>query len=151
MRYMKTDRSLLTYILLTIVTCGIYALVFMFVMISDINEMLAQDGKHTPNIFMVWLLSLVTCGIYSFGWYYKLGERLGDNCRVRGIHTSTNGANVLLWMILGSLFFGIGVFIGMYLIIDATNRLAVYHNLAVAQYAQQQQFANPMGQGGYYR
>lgn len=131
MRTFKTDRSLLVYILLTIVTCGIYSLVFWYSMISDINEMLYQDGKHTHNILMLWLLSLVTCGIYPFIWYYSVGERLGEAVRLRGIPDTISGSSLLLWMLVGSFLFGIGPFVAFYQIIKATNKLAIHHNNTV--------------------
>ena len=128
MRKIKADRSLLLYILFGFLTCGIYSLVFMYCMISDINEMLHGDGKHTHNIFFVWLLSILTCGIYTFIWYYQLGDRLGDGLRVRQIHSDVSGSSVLLWQIVGIFLCAVGSFIALYQIINATNQLAMHHN-----------------------
>ena len=131
MKLFKTDRSLVLYIILTMLTCGIYGIVFMYCMIDDINEMLRGDGKHTHNIFMVMLLSLITLGIYSFIWYYDIGERLGEATRVRNIPDTVSGTSVLLWILLGSFLCGVGPYVALYQIINATNKLAVYNNAMV--------------------
>ena len=131
MKTFKTDRSLLLYIVLSFLTLGIYALVFEYYMIKDINEMLQGDGKHTRNIFMIILLSIVTCGIYAFVWYYNVGERLGEATRVRNIPDTISGTSVLLWMLVGSFLCTIGSFVAFYQIINATNKLAVHHNAMV--------------------
>ena len=47
MRKIKTDRSLLMYILLTIVTCGIYSYWFIYTIAQDLNEICKEDGEKT--------------------------------------------------------------------------------------------------------
>ena len=56
MRRVKTDRSLLIYILLTIVTFGIYGLIFIHELAKDVNEMCREDGKTTQGLLMLILL-----------------------------------------------------------------------------------------------
>lgn len=45
MRRIQTDRGLLKYILLTIVTCGIYSYYFIYKLAEDVNEMCKEDGQ----------------------------------------------------------------------------------------------------------
>ena len=70
----KTDYSLLMYILLSIVTCGIYGLYFTYKMAQDTNQICAGDGDKTAGLGAYILLSLVTCGIYSFWLSIKMQQ-----------------------------------------------------------------------------
>ena len=127
---LRTDRSLLVYILLTIVTCGIYSWVFIYQLIQDVNIACDGDGEETMNFWLFFLLSLVTCGIYAYVWYYQLGNRLQNNCARYGQPTTEGGTAVLLWMLLGVLLCGIGVFIGWNIIINNTNTVCRGYNRA---------------------
>ena len=127
---LRTDRSLLVYILLTIVTCGIYNWVFIYQLIQDVNIACDGDGEETMNFWLFFLLSLVTCGIFAYVWYYQLGNRLQNNCARYGQPTNEGGTAVLLWMLLGVLLCGIGVFIGWNIIINNTNTVCRGYNRA---------------------
>ena len=122
------NRSLLTYILLTIVTCGIYGFYFIYMLAADVNTMCEGDGAHTGGLLQFILLSYVTCGIYTFFWYYKLGNRLQENAGRYGLNFSENGTTILMWLILGSILCGIGTFIAVYILINNTNHLARAYN-----------------------
>ncbi|MBQ9162209.1 MAG: DUF4234 domain-containing protein [Clostridia bacterium] len=91
-------RSIVTAVLLSLVTCGIYAIYWF---ISLTNEMNKASGKpNDTNGGMAFLLSLVTCGIYEYFWAYKLGEK-------RDIVAKENGSSNIIYLLL--LFFGLGI------------------------------------------
>lgn len=125
---LKTDRSLLVYILLTIVTCGIYAWYFIYKLAKDVNTCCDGDGENTSGLLMFLLLSIVTCGIYSYIWFYKLGNRLHKNAPRYGMMFTENGTSVLMWQLFGVLLCGIGPFIAMNIIIKNTNMLCAAYN-----------------------
>ena len=124
----KEDRSLVMYILLSIVTCGIYSYYFLYSIAQDANVVCADDGKKTSGLAAFILLSIVTCGIYAWIWYYNLGNRLSENAPKYGLNFSENGTTVLMWMIFGSFLCGIGPFIAMHILITNMNALAHAYN-----------------------
>lgn len=124
----KEDRSLLMYILLTIVTCGIYSYYFLYSIAQDANVICAEDGKKTDGLVMFIVLSFVTCGIYAWIWYYNLGNRLAENAPRYGLTFTENGTTILMWQIFGALLCGIGPFIAMNILINNMNRLAHAYN-----------------------
>ena len=124
----KEDRSLVMYILLSIVTCGIYSYYFLYSIAQDANVVCADDGKKTSGRAAFILLSIVTCGIYAWIWYYNLGNRLSENAPKYGLNFSENGTTVLMWMIFGSFLCGIGPFIAMNILITNMNALAHAYN-----------------------
>lgn len=124
----NTNRSLVTYILLTLVTCGIYSYYFLYCMARDMNIMCDGDGEQTAGLVMFILLSLVTCGIYAWIWYYKMGNRLASNAPRYGLNFQENGTTVLMWLLLGSFLCGIGPFVAMHILIKNMNTLAAAYN-----------------------
>lgn len=125
---LKTDRSLLSYILLSIVTCGIYSYYFIYKLAQDVNICCDGDGETTSGLAAFILLSIVTCGIYSWIWLYKLGNRLSQNAPRYGLSFPENGTTVLMWQIFGVVLCGIGPFIAMNIIIKNTNKLCAAYN-----------------------
>ncbi len=130
MRKIRTDRNIVVYVLLTIITCGIYGLWFIYEWAQDVNEICRNDGDETPGLLKLILLSLITCGLYSYYWYYKLGNRLQANGPTYGVTISENGTTVLLWLIFGILICGLGQYYGLYLLMKNTNTLATAYNQA---------------------
>lgn len=123
-----SNRGLVKYILLSIVTCGIYGWYFIYKMAEDVNTMCAGDNENTAGLVKFILLSYITCGIYGYIWYYKLGNRLAENAPRYGLSFQENGTTVLLWLFLGALLCGIGPFVAMHILIKNTNAMAEAYN-----------------------
>ena len=124
----KTDRSLLMYILLNIVTCGIYGYYFVYKLAEDMNVMCKEDGEKTGGLITYIVLSFITCSIYQVYWLYKIANRLNNNAPKYGLQFKENGMTVILWYLVGILLCGIGPFVAMYFIIKNTNALAAAYN-----------------------
>lgn len=134
---MIKQRSLLTYILLSIVTCGIYSIYFWYKFAEDTNITCQGDGEETTNYIVCWLLGMVTCGIYPLYWYYKLGNRLQRNAPRYGLAFQESGTTILLWYILGS-FIIVGPFIAFYFLMKNLNAIGERYNSLSMQYQQPQ-------------
>lgn len=119
----KTNRSLVLLLILSIITFGIYPLFFWHSYVKDLNIVCAGDGKNTRGIIVAILLSAITFGIYSLVWIYGMQNRLRDNAARYNAGPLASGANVLCWQIFGSLLFGLGPFIALYKQIDSLNRI----------------------------
>lgn len=132
---LRTDRDLVTYILLTLVTCGIYGYWYVYQMAQDANTICYEDGEETPGLLVYILLSIVTCGIYSYYWMYKLANRLQNNGPRYGVPIQEGGSDVLLWLVLGTITCGICAFIGVNIIIKNLNALSDAYNRANGFYA----------------
>ena len=128
MRRIQTDRNIIMYILLSIVTCGIYGYYFIYMLAQDVNEMCKGDGQKTGGLVAFILLSYVTCGLYAYYWYYQLANRLQLNAPRYGIVVMESGTTILLWCLIGLLVCGIGPFVAMHFIIKNTNAMAVAYN-----------------------
>ena len=127
---LKTDRSLLVYIILSIITCGIYGYYFVYKMARDVNIACEGDGESTAGLLQFIVLSFVTCGIYAWIWYYKLGNRLAENAPRYGMNFQENGTTVLMWQLFGAILCGIGPFIAMNILIKNSNKICNAYNQA---------------------
>lgn len=124
----KQDRSLIIYIILNVITCGIYGFYFIYSVARDVNRICYGDSRKTTGLIGFILLNIITCGLYSFYWYYALGNRLADAAPRYSMYFREDGTTVLLWMVLGSLLCGIGFFVGLYFIMKNLNALSAAYN-----------------------
>ena len=108
-------RELVTAIILSIVTCGIYG-IYWFITISEDVNTLTDD--HTTSGGMAFVLTLITCGIYGYYWVYKLGQRIYTFQKARGEEATDNS---ILYVVLQ--FFGLGI-VAYALIQDTLNKYA---------------------------
>ena len=128
-RPMRTDRSLLTYILLSVFTCGIYNIVFYSDLADDVNFFTTPRGCNKLMHFclMYFLVAPFTCGIYQFIWFHNLSTRVGDEARARGINTNLGAGTFWLWYVLG-LFILVGPCIYVYQLCDTMNKICDDYN-----------------------
>lgn len=134
---MIRERNFATYLLLSIITCGIYSIFFWYSYIEDLNIICNGDGEETPNYIVAFFLSLVTFGIYGFYYFYKFANRMQFNAPRYQVTLQENGTTILLFRIVGALVCGLGVFYADYLLIRNMNELAARYN---ANFSSTQQF-----------
>lgn len=113
-----TARNIVTCIILSIVTCGIYGIIWMIDLVDDLNT--ASQSTGEPSGGTVFLLSLITCGIYSFVWMYKAGEKVDRIKQLSGQPAGSSTGIVYLVLCL----FGLGL-VSYCLIQSELNKVAV--------------------------
>lgn len=130
---MIKQRSLAVLILLSLVTCGIYAIVFFYQYTEDVNKICHGDGKSSMSYILVCLLSVITCGIYWFYWLYQQANRLYCAAPRYRMNFQEDGGTVLLWYLLGS-FIIVGPFIALHILIKNMNAIAPVYNAGRTSY-----------------
>ena len=127
---LKTNRDLLKVILLTIITAGIYGIVFYAFVGEDINTIASRyDGKKTMHYCLVlFLLTPITAGIAALVWYHKMSNRVGSELNRRGINYTFNASTYWIWAVLGSLII-VGPFIYIAKMCAAMNELCRNYNV----------------------
>ena len=91
-------RNIAVCIILSIVTCGIYNLYWVYKINEELKQMSGTDGTDGG---MVILLDIVTCGIYAWYWMYKMGEKVDI------IKGDPNGNSNVLYLVLSICGLGI--------------------------------------------
>ncbi len=92
------ERNIAVCVILTIVTCGIYGIVW-FVLMTD--DMRYASGDQTLSGGMAFVLTLVTCGIYGIYWAYKMGKASAMAKANRGMPAEDNSVLYLILQLLG--------------------------------------------------
>ena len=127
---LKTNRSLLKYILLSFITFGIYGLVVMSSVSTDINIIAGRyDGKKTMHFCLVcFIFSWLTFGIVPLVWYHNISSRIGNELNRRGIAYSFGAGSFWGWCVLGT-FIIVGPFIYLHKMLKAMNLLSENYNI----------------------
>ena len=95
---MLKEKNIATCVILTIVTCGIYGIVW-FISMTDDVAYASQDRSMSGGT--AFLYTILTCGIYSIYWSYKMGQLAYKAKNSRGMIGSDNSTLYLVLSILG--------------------------------------------------
>lgn len=127
---LKTNRSLLKFILLSLVTFGIYGIVVMSGVSTDINTIASRyDGKKTMHYCLIlFVFSFLTLGIAPIVWSHKISNRIGGELSRRGLNYSFSAGTFWLWDVLGMLIL-VGPFVYLHKLLKAMNILAADYNV----------------------
>ncbi len=127
---LKTNKSLLKYVLLSLITFGIYGIVVMSSVSNDINVVASRyDGKKTMHYcLLLFLVGPVTFGIAYFVWYHRISNRIGGELARRGLPYSFGASDYWLWNILGA-FIIVGPFVYYYKMFKAVNMINANYNI----------------------
>lgn len=108
-------REIVTSVILSFITCGIYSIIWSIFINDDVN---AASGEQGTSGVMVVLLTIVTCGIYGIYWAYTMGKRMQIAGEKHGASISDNS---ILYLVLQ--LFGLGI-VNYCLIQNDLNRFA---------------------------
>jgi len=111
--YKGETRSPVTVILLSIVTCSIYGIYWLYKTREDINGLLGRE-----EISMALFICSIFIPFVVIVFWKKVDDALGEVCRQRNAPYSSN---FILWVIL--LFFYIGEWVFIYQTQENLNKL----------------------------
>ena len=112
---MVSRREIALAIVLSIVTCGIYSLYWVYKLNEEVNTLSGHPDDMSGAA--VVLLSLITCGIYGLIWFYQMGNKVDEENIRRGGRSESRGIIYLLISLCG---FSI---ISIALLQDSVNKL----------------------------
>lgn len=121
---------------LSLITCGIYGLIYYAKRADDINFLTARyNEKPLMNFWLVYLLlSGLTCGILPLVWMHQFCTRIGEEADRRGVNAAGFGASTFwIWGVLLS-FTCVGPIVFLYKLTEATNALARDYNVRGLDY-----------------
>lgn len=96
-----TKKNIATQIILSIITCGIYGIIW-FITLTDDAANASDDHSMSGGVAL--LLTIVTCGIYGIYWAYKMGKIMAAAKEKAGLSSSDNS---ILYLVLQ--LFGLGI------------------------------------------
>ena len=126
---LKANYGLLKFILLSLITFGIYGLVIMSRVSTDINTIASRyDGKKTMHYCLLFfLINPITLGIAGIVWSHKISARIGNELIRRGLDYKFNAATYWLWNVLGVCII-VGPLVYTFKLFKSMNLLAADYN-----------------------
>ncbi len=115
------ERSFLAYCCLSVITFGIYPIIFWHKISTRVNILCEGDGQKTMKFVFIWLLNHVTFGIAGLVWRAKLAQRLKNNAARYNLKFSESAAMIVLYDLLIP---WVGFFIPRYILVKNYNALA---------------------------
>ena len=129
---LRTNRGLLKYVLLSLITFGIYGLVVKTHISMEIDTVAApRDHKSTLHYLpVVLLLGPITCGIFPLIWYHNLSNRIGDELKARNLGYEFGAGDFWGWGVLGSMIL-IGPFVYLHKLLTSMNLINESYNASL--------------------
>lgn len=126
---LRTHRAMWKFILLSLITLGIYGIVVMSHVSSEINYIASKhDHRNTIHYcLMLFVLSWVTLGIYPWVWWSQLSSRIGNELIARDLPYSFGAGCFWGWYFFGTLIL-VGPFIYYHKLFKAMNCLCTDYN-----------------------
>lgn len=121
MEKIKT-RNMTKYVILSLITFGIYNLYFYYKLSLDINAVCKGDGEESESYLVAFALSTITLGAYKVYWVYKLAQRLHVNAPRYNFKMTQTGKDIA---VLEAFSFG---YISTWELIKNMNRIAKVYN-----------------------
>lgn len=95
---MIAKKNIVTCIILTVITCGIYGIVW-FINLTDDIGYLSEDEKL--NGAKAFIYTIITCGIYGFFWAYNVGKGIEKAQEKRNLPATDNSAIFIILQLCG--------------------------------------------------
>lgn len=113
---MHQKKDFLKVILLSLVTCGIYWIIFLYGYDKELRYLLNRTAKRPMEFLLAFVLSILTCGLFMFYWYYTVFDAEADEAEAVGAVFAVEDPIVMtICMIIP--------FFGVYLLCDNFNKL----------------------------
>lgn len=136
---MMKKKNIALYIILNIVTFGIFRFFFWWKWTKDVDKMCEGDGKESANYFLILILNVFSLGINVPVWNYQMAERIYQKGGELGAEIKHGGLFVMFWKLIPFL----GSFIANMLKIVYFNKLVDAYNAQLAGDAPVAEVAEP--------
>ena len=132
-RKLNTDRNIWKFLILRVLTLGIYEIVFFIPFAFDLDKVAPKrDRSKTMNYLWAAILSAFTMSIVLSVWHYHVAERVEQALAERKIKYDFGTNDFWGWFFFGSLIL-VGPFIYYYKLCKAMNLICEDYNQKLEQ------------------
>ncbi len=125
---LKTNRSLIKFLLLSIITAGIYSIIAMTELTNSLNTAIGIHGKKAMHFCLIlFVVGPLTLGIGYIIWNHNMAVRIGNECERRGLNYNFGPSQYWLFGVL-LLIIIIGPFIYLHKMFKAVNLICEDYN-----------------------
>ena len=132
---LKTDRSMWKLLLFSILTLGIYSIIFFIPFSFDLEKIAPRREKEkTMNYLWAFILAYFTVSLVLVVWHYQVAAHVEDALKRRDIDYNFGTESFWIWYVAGS-FFLVGPLVYFFKLCRAMNLLCEHYNAdPLAQY-----------------
>ena len=125
---LKTDRSVWKYIVFSILTLGLYNIIFFAPLAYELDKVAPKsDRSKTMSFLSAFILAYFTFSIVLLIWHHQIAERVEDALRDRHITFDFGTDTFWTWQVFGSLIL-VGPFVYVHKLCQAMNLLCADYN-----------------------
>jgi len=125
---LQTSRSMWKLMILSILTLGLYSIVFFIPLSFDLDKVAPKRYRDkTMNFLVAYILSLFTFSIVMTVWHYQIADRIEESLTRRHINYDFSTGDFWKWYFFGS-FILVGPFIYFHKLCTAMNLLCQSYN-----------------------
>ncbi len=97
---MMKKKNIALYIILNIVTLGIYRFFFWYKWTKEVDKLCEGDDKESANYFLILILNVFSLGINAPIWNYQMAERLYQKADDYGVEIKHGGLFIMIWKLI---------------------------------------------------
>ena len=124
---LPTDRAMWKLMILSILTLGIYRIVFFIPFSFDLRKISPHDYSKQMNYMWAHFLGLFTLTVVVDIWHYQTARSVSEALEYRRIDYEFGTGDFWKWFLLGSLIL-VGPFIYFHKLCKAMNLLCRHYN-----------------------
>ena len=125
---LKTDRSMWKLLLFSILTLGIYSIIFFIPFSFDLEKIAPRREKEkTMNYLWAFILAYFTVSLVLVVWHYQVAAHVEDALKRRDINYDFGTESFWIWYVAGS-FFLVGPMVYFFKLCRAMNLLCEHYN-----------------------
>ena len=129
---LQTNRSMWKLILLSLVTFGVYSIIFFIPFSFDLDKAApSKNRSKTLNYIFAYILAYFTFSIVLDIWHYQIAARIEDALEEREINYDFGTRDFWTWFIFGS-FILVGPFVYFHKLCKAMNLICEDYNKKIA-------------------
>ena len=125
---LKTNRNMWKFLILNILTLGIYGIIFFILFSYDLDKAAPKsDRTKTMNFLIAFIISFFTFSIVLVVWHYQIAGRVEETLRERDIPYEFGTSTFWCWYFFGA-FILVGSFVYIHKLCKAMNLLCEHYN-----------------------
>ena len=125
---LTTNRNMWKFMILNILTLGIYSLFFFIPFSYELDKVSPPREKDKTFSFLAaYILSIFTFSIVMMAWHYHIAQRIEEALSERGVAVDFGTGDFWMWYVFGS-FILVGPFIYTHKLCKAMNALCEDYN-----------------------
>lgn len=123
---LATNRNMWKFMILSLLTCGIYTIIFFIPFSFDLERIHPSSGKRM-NFLFAYIFALFTFSIVIDIWHYQNTKQISEALEARKIDYEFGTGDFWKWLILGS-FIIVGPFVYYHKLCHSMNLLCEDYN-----------------------